>query len=203
MEMLQTLRRAQFGRRSEKLEPAQLTLALEDIEIAVAAAQADEEKQDTGRATRRAAPIKRSAPLPAHLPRIEQLLEPKSTVCPCCKGAMHRIGEDRSERLDVIPARYRVLVTRRPKYTCRACESTVVQVPVPPRLIEGGLPTEATVAHILANKYANHLPLYRQWQILARDRSSLALWTGRGAFLLAPVVHRMLERLKGSAKLFL
>jgi transposase len=120
---------------------------------------------------------------------------------------MHWIGEDRSERLDVIPAQYRVVVTRRPKYACRACEGAVVQAPAPARLIEGGLPTEATVAHVLVNKYANHLPLYRQWQILARqgidvDRSNLALWTGRGAFLLAPVVHRMLERLKGSAKLF-
>jgi len=208
MAMLHALRRAQFGRRSEKLDPGQLSLALEDLEIAVAAAQADEEKQATGRSTpRRAAPIKRSPALPAHLPRIEQVLEPKSTVCPCCQGAMHLIGEDRSERLDVIPAQYRVLVTRRPKYACRACESAVVQVPAPPRLIEGGLPTESLVAHILVNKYANHLPLYRQWQILARqgidiDRSTLALWTGRGAFLLAPVVHRMLELLKGSAKLF-
>ncbi len=206
MAMLQTLRRAQFGRRSEKFDPAQLALALEDLEIAVAAAQADEEKHDKVRSTPRRAETKR-VPLPAHLPRIEQVLEPDSTACPCCNGAMHRIGEDRSERLDVIPAQYRVLVTRRPKYACRACEGAVVQALAPARLIEGGLPTEATVAHVLVNKYANHLPLYRQWQILARqgidvDRSNLALWTGRGAFLLAPVVHRMLERLKSSAKLF-
>lgn len=206
MAMLQTLRRAQFGRRSEKLDPGQLALALEDLEIAVAAAQADEEKHDKARPTARRAETKR-APLPAHLPRIEQVLEPQSTICPCCNGAMHPIGEDRSERLDVIPAQYRVLVTRRPKYACRACEGAVVQAPAPARLIEGGLPTEATVAHVLVNKYANHLPLYRQWQILARqgidiDRSNLALWTGRGAFLLAPVVQRMLELLKGSAKLF-
>ena len=112
------------------------------------------------------------------------MLEPDSTACPCCNGAMHPIGEDRSERLDVIPAQYRVLVTRRPKYACRACEGAVVQAPAPARLIEGGLPTEATVAHVLVNKYANHLPLYRQWQILARqgidvDRSNLALWVGR------------------------
>jgi transposase len=206
--MLHALRRAQFGRRSEKLDPAQLSLTLEDLEIAVAAAQAEKDKQDGARSTpRRAAPIKRSAPLPAHLPRIEQVIEPKSTVCPCCTGAMHRIGEDRSERLDVIPAQYRVLVTRRPKYGCRACEGAVVQAPAPARLIEGGLPTEALVAHILVNKYANHLPLYRQWQILARqgidiDRSNLALWTGRGAFLVSPVVDRMLELLKGSTKLF-
>ena len=101
MAMVQALRRAQFGRRSEKLDPAQLALALEDLEIAVAAAQADEEKHDKVRSTPRRAETKR-APLPAHLPRIEQVLKPDSTACPCCNGAMHRIGEDRSERLDVI-----------------------------------------------------------------------------------------------------
>jgi len=207
MGMLQALRRAQFGRRSERLDPAQLALALEDLEIAVAAAEAEEEKQNPARSTPRRATAAKRAPLPAHLPRVEQMLEPDSTVCPCCNGAMHPIGEDRSERLDVIPAQYRVLVTRRPKYACRACEGAVVQAPAPARLIEGGLPTEATVAHVLVNKYANHLPLYRQWQILVRqgidiDRSNLALWVGRGAFLLAPVVNRMLELLKGSAKLF-
>ena len=207
MVMLHALRRAQFGRRSEKLDPAQLALVLEDLEIAVAAAEAEEEKQNPAQSTPRRATAAKRAPLPAHLPRIEQVLEPDSTVCPCCNGAMHPIGEDRAERLDVIPAQYRVLVTRRPKYACRACEGAVVQRPAPARLIEGGLPTEATVAHVLVNKYANHLPLYRQWQILARqgidiDRSNLALWVGSSAFLLAPVVHRMLELLKGSAKLF-
>ncbi len=207
MALLQTLRRAQFGRRSEKLDPAQLNLALEDLEIAIAAAQADKDKQVRTRSTPRTTAATKRAPLPAHLPRIERVLAPDSTVCPCCSEALHLIGEDRSERLDVIPAQYRVLVTRRPKYACRACEGAVVQAPAPARLIEGGLPTEATVAHILVNKYANHLPLYRQWQILARqgieiDRSNLALWVGRSAFLLAPLVDRMLELLKGSAKLF-
>lgn len=207
MAMLHALRRAQFGRRSEKLDPGQLALALEDLEIAVASAEAEDEKQNPARSTARRATVTKRASLPAHLPRVEQVLEPDSTVCPCCNGAMHPIGEDRSERLDVIPAQHRVLVTRRPKYACRACEGAVVQAPAPARLIEGGLPTEAMVAHILINKYANHLPLYRQWQILARqgidiDRSNLVLWVGRGAFLLAPVVHRMLELLKGSAKLF-
>jgi transposase len=71
------------------------------------------------------------------------------------------MGEDRSERLDVIPAQFRVIVTRRPKYACRTCEEVVVQVPAPPRLVEGGIPTEATVAHVLVSKYADHLPLYR------------------------------------------
>jgi len=120
---------------------------------------------------------------------------------------MHRIGEDVSERLDIVPAQFRVLVTRRPKYACRRCEDGVVQAPAPARLIEGGLPTEATVAHVLVSKYADHLPLYRQAQIYARqginlDRSTLADWVGRAAFLLRPVHERLFETLKTSAKLF-
>lgn len=88
-----------------------------------------------------------------------------------------------------MPAQLRVIVVRRPKYACRACEDVVVQAPAPARLIEGGLPTEATVAQILVSKYADHLPLYRQAQIYARqginlDRSTLADWVGRAG--LAP-----------------
>jgi transposase len=127
--------------------------------------------------------------------------------CPCCSGPLHRIGEDVSERLDIVPAQFRVLVTRRPKYACRCCEDVVVQAPAPARLIEGGLPTEATVAHVLVSKYADHLPLYRQTQIYARqginlDRSTLADWVGRAAFLLRPVHERLFEKLKTSTKLF-
>ena len=112
-----------------------------------------------------------------------------------------------SERLDIVPAQFRVLVVRRPKYGCRACESVVVQAPAPARLIEGGLPTEATVAQVLVAKYADHLPLYRQAQIYARqgielDRSTLADWVGRAAFLLRPIHERLLAALKRSAKLF-
>jgi transposase len=96
---------------------------------------------------------------------------------------------------------------RRPKYACRSCEDVVVQAPAPTRLIEGGLPTEATVAQVLVSKYADHLPLYRQAQIYARqgvnlDRSTLADWVGRAAFLLRPVHQRLLDRLKASSKLF-
>ena len=127
--------------------------------------------------------------------------------CPCCRNALHRIGEDCSERLDIIPAQLRVLVVRRPKYACRACEEVVVQAPAPARLIEGGLPTEATVAQVLVSKYADHLPLYRQAQIYARqgialDRSTLADWVGRAAFMLRPVHERLLMTLKTSTKLF-
>lgn len=124
---------------------------------------------------------------------------------PCCQGELHRIGEDRSERLDLVPAQFRILVTRRPKYACRACEDGVIQVPVPAQLIEGGLPTEATVAHVLASKYADHLPLHRQAQIYARhelDRSTLADWVGQAAFHLRPLQERLLGKLKQRPKLF-
>jgi hypothetical protein len=99
------------------------------------------------------------------------------------------------------------LVVRRPKYACRTCEDVVVQASAPPWLIEGGLPTEATVAQVLVSKYADHLPLYRQAQIYARqgvnlDRSTLADWVGRAAFLLRPVYQRLLDRLRASSKLF-
>src|SRR5665213_3298425 len=128
-------------------------------------------------------------------------------LCPCCAGALYPIGEDVAERLDVIPLQFRVLVVHRPKYACRICSGTVVQAPAPPRLVEGGLPTEALIAHVTVAKYADHLPLYRQAQIYARqgitlDRSTLADWTGRAAWLLKPLHTRLLERLKASGKLF-
>ena len=108
----------------------------------------------------------------------------------------------------MIPAQFRVIVTRRPKYGCRACESAVVQAAAPARLIEGGMPTEALVAHVLVGKYADHLPLYRQSQIYARqgielDRSTLADWVGRAAAELRPLHERLFEHLKRSPKLFM
>jgi transposase len=120
---------------------------------------------------------------------------------------MHVIGEEKSERLDVIPAQHRVLVTRRPKYGCRACAGAVVQAPAPERLIRSGLPTEALVAHVLVSKYAWHLPLYRQAQILLSqgieiDRSVLAFWVGYAAAELMPLWQRMREILLGSPRLF-
>jgi transposase len=117
------------------------------------------------------------------------------------------IGHDSSERLDVIPAQYQVLVTKRPKLACRACEGVIVQAPAPARLIEGGMPTEATVAHVLVSRYADHQPLYRQAQILARQgleigRETLAAWVGTAAAEIAPVVARLREILLASARLF-
>lgn len=121
---------------------------------------------------------------------------------------MVRIGEDRSERLDVVLAQFQVIVTVRPKYACRGCGQGVVQAAAPAHLIEGGLPTEGLLSQVLISKYADHLPLYRQSQIYARQgldlhRSTLAGWVGKAAFHLRPVVERLTWHLKRSGHLFM
>jgi transposase len=205
--LLRQLQRAQFGRRSEKLDPDQLLLAIEDTEQAIAANEAAADKSDPAAAKARAEKRRSNrGALPRHLPRLDVTIEPEDTNCPCCRSPMHRIGEETSERLDVVPAQFRVIVTHRPKYACRACEQAVVQAPAPERLIKGGLPTEAMVAHILVSKYAWHLPLYRQSQMLRTQgldikRAILAFWVGYAAAELAPVYLRMRELILGSAKI--
>jgi transposase len=206
--LLLKLKRRQFGQKSEQLPEEQLLFAFEEIEAMLAGTAAEAGKASPtlrdGQAKRRRAGRGR---LPAHLPRIEQVLAPEPTACPCCHGPLVEIGTDAAERLDVIPAQFRVVVTKRPKLACRACPGVVLQAPAPPRLIEGGMPTEATVAHVLVSRYADHLPLYRQSQILARQgieigREVLADWTGTAAMELVPVVRRMREILLASARLF-
>ena len=120
--LLLKLTRMHFGARSERLPEEQLQLGLEALEQAIAKDEAQAEKQDPElrkeNATKRRA--SRGA-LPAHLPRVEVTLTPEDTACPCCRATMTMIGEDTSERLDVIPAQFRVIVTRRPKLACRTC----------------------------------------------------------------------------------
>ncbi len=208
VQIIKDLQRHRFGARAETLPADQLLLALEDVEQSEAETTAEVEAKSPAvqAEAARKRRVNRGA-LPAHLPRIETIVDIESKACPCCRGELHRIGEDVSEKLNVVPAQLRVLVVRRPKYACRACEDMVVQAPAPARLIEGGLPTEATVAHVLVAKYADHLPLYRQAQIYERqgihlDRSTLADWVGRAAFHLRPIRERILAHLKSSAKLF-
>ena len=131
---------------------------------------------------------------------------PAETRCPSCEGVLFEIGCDESQRLDIVPAQYRVIVTRRPKLACRACHGVVLQHAAPERLIRGGLPTERLVAHVIDAKYQWHLPLYRQAQMLAThgialDRSTLAFWVGYAAQELKPLWHRLREMLLASAKL--
>jgi transposase len=207
-QIIKELQRHRFGRRAETLPEDQLLLGLEDTDQAEAEAEATKESSAPDMREKRAQKRRMNrGSLPAHLPRIEMVVDIDDHTCPCCGSVLHRIGEDKSERLDIIPAQLRVLVVRRPKYACRSCEEGVVQATAPARLIEGGLPTEATIAHVLTAKYADHLPLYRQAQIYARsgitlDRATLADWVGRSAFILRPVHERLLQRLKESAKLF-
>ena len=155
--IVRQLRRLQFGRKSEKLDTDQLNLALEELEAAAALIEAEQEQGDATINERRTKERRRNrGHLPEHLPREEVIIEPEDKDCPCCGGALHIIGEDVSERLDRIPAKLKVIVTRRPKYACRSCTDGVVQAPAPARLITGGLPTEAFVADVLVSKYADH-----------------------------------------------
>ena len=149
-DILRTAQREKFGKRSEKLSPDQFNLPLEDAELAQGVLEAAQEKAEAalrgaGAETPRK-PKRNRGHLPPHLPRIERVIEPASTQCPCGCGEMARIGEDVSERLDVIPAQFRVLVTRRPKYACRRCSQAVAQAHAPEHVVPGGLPTELFIA---------------------------------------------------------
>ena len=207
-------RRAKFGPKSEKLHPDQLQLALEDIETAIAETQeqiaAVEKQIEATQAEPDRTPRKprKERKLPDTLPRVEQVIEPESIACPCGCGDMVRIGEDRAERLDIIPARYQVIVTIRPRYACPKGRTGVLQAAAPAYLLEGSWPTEALLAHIAVAKHSEHMPLNRQAVVMARhgvpiDRSVLADWMGRTGALIAPVVERMAVLLKsGSSRLY-
>ena len=137
-----------FGRRSEKLDLEQLHLVLEDEEqSATESAAAEDAAEPTDRRRRTEVANRNRGALPAHLPRYEVILDIESKQCPCCGGALHVIGEDRSEMLDQVPPQLRVKVVCRPRYACRACEGAVVRAPAPERPIDGGMATEALVAH--------------------------------------------------------
>jgi transposase len=178
--LIRQLQRLQFGRRSEKLDPDQLNRALEDVEQAIAETKAEQEKADP--ALRRARVEARRAArgsLPEHLPRVEIVIEPENTACRCCGVAMQVIGEDRSSRLDVIPAQYRVLVTRRPRYACRNCQEGVVQAAAQARLIAGGLPTERLVAQSLPRRRPGCW--WRNMPITARCTANPKFWRARAS----------------------
>jgi transposase len=196
------LRRTQYGRSSEQLNEqiAQLEFALEELETqeasipdAVAAA-----------ATPRSKPVRR--PLPDHLPRERQVHEPASTCdCPRCGGALHLLGEDTAEMLEYVPEHWKVLRHVRPKYSCAACQH-IVQAPAPSRPIERSLAGPGLLAHVLVSKYADHIPLYRQSQIFARehvpiDRSTLGEWVGGSTTLIDPLFDALSRYVLSAQKL--
>src|SRR4051794_18377193 len=207
--LIRQLQRNRFGRRSERLDPDQLQLGLEDLEQAAAAAEAAQEEVTARSGTPRPPRVRRRnlGALPAHLPRVEVLVDVGDKSCPCCGGAMHVIGEGTSEMLDLVPAVLRVRVIRRPRYGCRACEGAVVQAPAPERPVTGGMASEALLAHVLVAKYADFLPLYRQAGIFARqgvdlDRSTLCDWVGRACWWLEPLWRLLRRHVVSSTKIF-
>jgi len=214
--IIMKLQRHQFGRRSERLSPDQLKLALEDLTQTLAAIDAKEGVKEAqsaeGHEPQQEKKPKQSrdnnrGALPEHLPREHRFIEPEEKVCPCCNGALHVIGEEIAEQLDRVPATLKVVVTHRPKYGCRACEGAVVQAPAPERPIPGGMPTEGLLASILVDKYADNLPLYRQAKRFERegiklDRQTLCTWVGHCCFLFEPIYAHILDDILGSPVIF-
>jgi transposase len=182
------MKRMKYGRSSEQLDAklTQMQLTLEDLEASLAA------KPEHLRPVPKEPPVKpvRRA-LPAHLPR-EDIVHESVCTCPACGGQLRPLGEDVSEMIEYVPGRYKVLRHVRPKYSCAGCQK-IVQAPAPSRPIARGLAGAAFLAHVLVSKYADHLPLYRQSQIYAReglelDRSTLADWVGGASELLEPLI---------------
>jgi transposase len=195
------LRRARFGRRSEQLDAqlAQLELVLEELHTARAEALADEppKPESAQRPSRR--------PLPAHLPRETHMHAPEETACPACGGTLKSLGEDVTERLEYVPASFKVIRQVRPKLACSCCDA-IVQAPAPDRPIARGLAGPGLLAHVLVSKYSDHLPLYRQSAIYAREgvdlpRSTLAEWVGGAHHLLRPLVAVLRAYVLDTAKL--
>ena len=176
-----------FGASAETAE--QLQLALETSELAAAAMTAKlrlpEPAEEKGKPKRR--------PIPDHVPRTEIELLPKRDDCAACGGRLRQIGEDVTEELEYVPGRFVVNRITRPRFACSGCDG-FTQAPLPSRPIERGRPGPGLLAHVLVSKYADHLPLYRQSQIYARegidlDRSTLADWVGKSTALLEPLAE--------------
>ncbi|MCX2697849.1 IS66 family transposase [Ochrobactrum chromiisoli] len=208
--IMKVLQRTQHGRRSERLRlgvsDEQVSFAFEEVETGLSAIQS--ELDDAARDKPNDKPKRASRPrkgFAAHLERIEEVIEPE--VPAGCEGLEKiLIGEDRSERLDVVPPKFRVIVTRRPKYAFRNHDG-VVQALAPAHIIESGLPTERLLAYIAVSKYADGLPLYRQEAIYLRDgveisRSLMAQWMGHLGFELQICADYILERVKEGERVF-
>lgn len=189
--------RHRFGVRSESLD--QLNLTFEEDEAIVEAAE-EQAKPETPTAEGKTPRQHSRKPLPDHLDRHDEVLSPGDD-CARCGGMLKTLGEDFTEELEYVPGRFVVNRIVRPRKACSSCEA-IVQSPLPSRPIERGRPGPSLLAHVLVSKYADHLPLYRQSQIYARegvdlDRSTMADWVGRSTALLEPLadaIGRMVRR---------
>lgn len=192
--LIAKLRRLQFGRSSERLDAkiGQLELLVEELEANRATREANASELAAAKPQQRERPTRR--PLPERLPR-ETVEHVPACTCPDCGGAMKRIGEDVAEVLEYVPASFKVIRHVRPKLACAGCQK-IVQEPAPSRPIARGIAGPGLLAHILVAKYCDHLPLYRQSQIYAREgvmleRSTLADCVGGAAALLDPLVEAL------------
>jgi transposase len=196
------MRRDAYGAKSEKLDRSvdQLELKLEELESDQAAEEVTEQLASEK-------PLKNKParkPLPDHLQREVIKHIPSEECCPDCGGKLRQLGEDVSEYLERIPETFKVIRNVRVKMICSGCDK-IVQPPAPPRPIERCLAGPALLAHVLAAKYANHIPLNRQSEIYARegvelDRSTLAGWVGASSQLLAPLVEAVRRHVMSAAK---
>src|SRR6202171_5104829 len=208
VERLRLVRIEKYGPGSEKLSDAQLELL--EMEPGVSSAEV---KSKSARVQLQL-PLKnaRDHPgrqqLPAHLPRIEKIIActPEQCLCGQCGKETAVIGYETSEQLDVKPAEYFVVVTKREKRACKDCEEQGVEcAPVPARIIEKGLASDRVVIDTVVSKYADHVPIYRQSAILEREtgielcRATLDGWVMRVGELLRPITAAMgQELLSGS-----
>jgi transposase len=203
--LIARLRRMQFGRKSEKLERQieQLELKLEDLEANHI--EASRPSLCTAPVPEASPAAKKRHPLPEHLPREIRVHLPDEPACPLCGGTLRKLGEDVSEVLEYMPASFKVIRHVRPKLSCTACDA-IVQAPAESRPIERGLAGPGLLAHVLTAKYSDHLPLYRQEKIYAREgveleRATLAKWVGETSRLLEPLVETIRRYVLGAEKL--
>ena len=204
--LIAKLRRMEFGRKSEKIdwEIEQLELKLDELEASRAQQAAASPSPMAASAVNRATKRPRMS-LPAHLPRETHKILPKQEACPDCGGALKPLGEDISEILERVPEHFKVIRLVRPKLACAGCDK-IVQAEAPSRPIERGIAGPGLLAHVLVSKYADHLPLFRQAEIYARegvelDRSTMAEWVGACSRLLEPLVEALRRHVMSAAKL--
>jgi transposase len=203
------LRRMQFGRSSERVtrQIEQLELRLEELETGEVEELSKAVAEDRPLPIRERTQPKRKK-LPDHLPRQEVVHQPEddgACICPVCRGGMAKLGEDVTEVLDYIPGRFRVIRHVRPKYACRYCDA-ITQAPAPALPTPRGRAAPGMLAHLLVSKYTDHLPLYRQSEIYARDgldldRSTLSDWVGQAVWLLQPIVEGIQQHVFAAEKI--
>lgn len=202
--MVEKFRHMIFGRKSEKLvlKLEQLEFELEEDETTQAEAEALTERVSPAK---EAKPRPERKPLPEHLKREEKIHKAESDCCPDFGAGLRHFGDDISEQLEYVPESFKVIRHVRPKFTCTGCDR-VVEAPAPSRPIERGLAAPSLLAHVIVSKYADHLPLFRQSEIYARQgveisRSTMAGWVGAASDLLGPLVEAIGKHVFAGRKL--